>query len=135
MRFFTTTAAAMLGLSASVSGLNIMIGNDDDFAAAQIRETYRLLKAAGHNVVMVAPAVQQSGQGGRSLFTNSGVLEQNTDFDIVEAGAPSVGTDPNDSMICRSDQETLPRPDTHSYRVLQRHAGGLCLRWPGLRGP
>lgn len=77
-----------------------MIGNDDDFATANIRETYRLLKAAGHNVLMVAPATQQSGQGGRSVFTDSGVLEQNTDFDLVEAGAPSVGTDPNDSMIC-----------------------------------
>lgn len=100
MHFSTATAVAALGFSASVSGINIMIGNDDDFGTANIRETYRLLKAAGHNVLMVAPATQQSGQGGRSVFTDSGVLEQNTDFDIVQAGAPSVGQDPNDSMIC-----------------------------------
>lgn len=58
MRFFTTASAATLALSGTASGLNIMIGNDDDFGTANIRETYRLLTEAGHNVLMVAPAVQ-----------------------------------------------------------------------------
>lgn len=100
MRVLQLAVLATAAFSASASALNIMIGNDDDFGTANIRETYRLLKAAGHNVLMVAPATQQSGQGGLSSFTDSPVLNENSDFDIIPAGAPSVGSDPNDSMIC-----------------------------------
>jgi 5'-nucleotidase len=50
-------------------------------------------------VVIVAPAVQQSGQGGRSDFTTYANLTSPAQYDIIPAGAPSLGTDPNDSNI------------------------------------
>lgn len=36
-------------LPAAIQALNIIVSNDDGFAAANIREFYRLLKANGHN--------------------------------------------------------------------------------------
>lgn len=42
-------ATAVTLLVASSQALNIIVNNDDGFAAANIREFYRLLKAAGHN--------------------------------------------------------------------------------------
>lgn len=72
-----------------------------------ITENYRLVFAAAQSLLMVAPATQQSGQGGRSVFNDSGVLRQDTNFGIVKAGAPPVGTNPNDSMICMTS-DSLP---------------------------
>lgn len=48
---FGTAATAALALTSQVSALNILMGNDDGFGAANLREFYRLLKADGHNVV------------------------------------------------------------------------------------
>ena len=92
MRF--STLAATAAVCSQASALNILLGNDDGFASAQIRETYRLLKAAGHNVVIVSEADNQSGQGGRAVFTNNASLAQNSEYGIIKAGAPSIGRDP-----------------------------------------
>lgn len=46
-----------LALAGSVQSLNILLNNDDGFASGNLREVYKLLKAAGHN--------------GLSPFTNS----------------------------------------------------------------
>jgi 5'/3'-nucleotidase SurE len=43
--------------------LNILITNDDGFAAAGIEILYEILTAAGHHVTLVAPKEQQSGKG------------------------------------------------------------------------
>ncbi|KAF2109346.1 acid phosphatase precursor [Lophiotrema nucula] len=75
------------------------MNNDDGFGAGNIREFYRILKEAGHDVLMVAPATQQSAQGGRSDFTTEANLTAPTQYGIIPAGAPSIGTDPNDSNI------------------------------------
>lgn len=48
---FGTAATAALALTSQASALNILMGNDDGFGAANLREFYRLLKADGHNVV------------------------------------------------------------------------------------
>ncbi|MCJ1268335.1 hypothetical protein MMC22_008223 [Lobaria immixta] len=92
-------ATAVTLFLASSQALNIIVNNDDGFAAANIREFYRLLKAAGHNAWIVAPVVDNSGQGGRAVFTSSPVLTQPSQFGIIPAGAPSFGTDPIDSHI------------------------------------
>ena len=55
---------ATLSFLPSSIGLNILLGNDDSWASANIREFYKALKAAGHRVLLVAPAVNQSGKGG-----------------------------------------------------------------------
>lgn len=80
-------------------GLNILLNNDDGFGASNIREFYRLLVAAGHDVYMVAPVVDNSGQGGRLSFTTSPTLASPSEFNLIPAGAPSVGQDPHDSHI------------------------------------
>ena len=61
-KFIALAATALL--PASSSALNILLNNDDSWASANIHEFYRLLKAAGHKVLLVAPAVNQSGKGG-----------------------------------------------------------------------
>ncbi len=51
-------------LAAQASALKIVLNNDDTWASANIREFYKALKASGHDVMLVSPAVQQSGKGG-----------------------------------------------------------------------
>ncbi|PIA97958.1 Acid phosphatase [Cercospora beticola] len=98
MHFFTFAATAA-ALAPYVSGLDILLGNDDGFASAQLRETYRLLKKEGHNVVVVSEADNQSGQGGRAVFTNRNTLQQDSEYGLIKAGAPSIGRDPMDQNI------------------------------------
>jgi 5'/3'-nucleotidase SurE len=47
----------------STEPLNILLVNDDGYEAEGIEVMYNALVAAGHNVTIVAPKVQQSGQG------------------------------------------------------------------------
>ncbi|KAK0654243.1 Acid phosphatase [Lasiodiplodia hormozganensis] len=101
MRFSTLVPVVLAALSSSPSAqaLNILLNNDDGWASANIRETYRLLKEAGHNVLMVAPVVDNSGQGGRAVFSSSATLLTDGEFSSVAAGAPALGSDPSDSHI------------------------------------
>ncbi|KAI5361359.1 putative survival protein SurE [Septoria linicola] len=96
---FSTLAATAATLTSQASALNILLGNDDGLAAANVRETYRLLKKEGHNVVLVSEADNQSGMGGRAVFTNNASLARNSEYDIIKAGAPSIGRDPTDQNI------------------------------------
>lgn len=98
--FFTNAAIAALTFASSTTGLNILLGNDDGFASANTRETYRLLKQHGNNVALVASADKESGQGGRSVFTNNRNLVSPSEYGIIPAGTPSIGQDPADSQIC-----------------------------------
>ena len=100
MLFSVSFVASLLALSAShAKALNILVNNDDGFGSANIREFYRLLKAHGHNALIVAPVDNESGQGGRSVFTTSPTLTKPSEFNLIPAGAPSFGTDPHDSHI------------------------------------
>lgn len=98
MHFSLITAVA-LTLMPCISGLNIMLGNDDGFGSASLREVYRLLKANGHSVLIVAPSNFQSGKGGTSDFTAYANLTGPSEYGLVPTGAPALGQDPNDSMI------------------------------------
>lgn len=75
------------------------MGNDDGFGSAQLRELKRLLDGAGHQTVVVAPVDNESGQGGRSVFTSSKTLTVASEYDLLPAGAPSLGRDANDPDI------------------------------------
>ncbi|KAK5994804.1 Acid phosphatase [Cladobotryum mycophilum] len=99
MHFPNLLAGAALLLASSAQAINILMSNDDSFGSGNLRETYRLLKDAGHNVYIVAPAFWQSGQGGRSDFTTEANLTTPSIYDLIPAGAPSIGTDPHDSHI------------------------------------
>lgn len=101
MRFPNTHAlSSLLPLLPLTSiALNIIVNNDDGFGSANIRELYRLLNAAGHNAWIVAPVDNQSGKGGTESFTTEAKLTAPSEYDFVPEGAPSFGTDPNDSHI------------------------------------
>ncbi|KAK5257379.1 hypothetical protein LTR40_009616 [Exophiala xenobiotica] len=100
MRYSILSAAlAACSCIGSSSALNILMGNDDGLASAQLREFYRMLKAEGHQVVVVAPVDNESGQGGRSAFTSSNTLQRPSEFGIIPPGAPSLGRDPSDPDV------------------------------------
>lgn len=42
---------------------------------------------------MVAPAVDNSGKGSRLIFDTSAVLQSASEFNLIPAGAPSLGYD------------------------------------------
>ncbi|MEO1765113.1 MAG: 5'/3'-nucleotidase SurE, partial [Cyanobacteria bacterium J06629_18] len=75
--------------------LNILLVNDDGFAAKGIRVMYNALVAAGHNVTFVAPKEQQSGKGTLinvdSLFEPTEVVEYDDNKWFVDA-SPVVTT-------------------------------------------
>ena len=99
MKLTDIVGLAAIAVAASSNALNIILNNDDGFGSANIREFYRLLKDAGHNVWIVAPVTNNSGQGGRAVFTKERYLTANSQYDLVPQGAPSFGTDPHDSHI------------------------------------
>lgn len=99
MRLSSVLAGTALLFASSSQAINILLNNDDGFGSGNLRELYRILKTKGHNVWIVAPATKQSGQGGASDFTTEGNLTAPSQYDLIPAGAPSVGSDPKDSHI------------------------------------
>ncbi|KAK0483315.1 sure-like protein [Armillaria novae-zelandiae] len=81
------------------SSLNILLTNDDSWASANIRATYSALKADGHNVLMVAPAVQQSGRGGTFVLPTTNITAPGGEFGSIPVGAPFFGHDENDQNL------------------------------------
>ena len=57
------------------------------------------MKADGYNVVTVAPVDNESGEGGRALYSTEGTLSIPSEYDIIPAGSPSLGRDPDDPDI------------------------------------
>ena len=57
-------AVVSMLLAAQACALRILMNNDDGWVSANARELYRELKDAGHDVLLVAPATQQSSTGG-----------------------------------------------------------------------
>ncbi|GME68762.1 hypothetical protein B5S31_g2257 [[Candida] boidinii] len=94
MKFLTLAASA--GLLATVSAKNILLTNDDGWAATNIRALYRDLTAAGYSVVTVAPAQQYSGNGGRFIVPSQNTLEKDALFSYPVQGSPSWGYEEND---------------------------------------
>jgi 5'/3'-nucleotidase SurE len=73
---------AFLYLSYCTSALRILHSNDDGWAGIVIRTVYLALDAAGHDVILSAPAEDQSGTGKQAsisfgFLTSSG---QTNDF-------------------------------------------------------
>ncbi|RDW68384.1 SurE-like protein [Coleophoma crateriformis] len=96
---FWSLMTATAALASAANSLNILITNDDGFGVSNIREFYKVVKAFGHNAYIVASTSNESGTGGAVIFTTAKNLTADSEFGIVKAGAPSVGTDPNDSHI------------------------------------
>lgn len=97
-----------LALAAPVNGSSnstvsrsktILLTNDDGFTATNIRATYRELKAAGYNVIMVAPVSQRSGYSGKFDLPTTANLTTDGEFGYVKKGSPSWGHEEDDKNI------------------------------------
>lgn len=78
---------------------NILLSNDDGWAATNIRAFYRDLKAAGHNVIMVAPATQRSGWGGKFDVPYTTDLMTDANFNYRNKGDPAWGHEEDDLNV------------------------------------
>lgn len=95
---FNRIAVALLAVGAAspAFALNILLTNDDGFAAPNIRALYAKLKAAGHDVIVSAPCQNQSGKGASLNFlTPLTALSKDCRGGTVKVGAPGVGVDPS----------------------------------------
>ncbi|KAI0632825.1 sure-like protein [Trametes polyzona] len=72
-----------------VAATNIVITDDDGWATAQIRQQFDTLSNAGHNVVLSAPALNQSGKS--SLSTTPKPLTEPCEFNTCPSGSPAMG--------------------------------------------
>lgn len=96
----TVFVALCLMVSGQACALNILLTNDDGFETANIQALYQTLKKAGNDVVISAPAENNSGVGGNlPFFKPVTPLSENSRFGTIKAGAPGVGTEPDDSNI------------------------------------
>lgn len=73
--------------------LRILLTNDDGWDAEGITAVRDALIAAGHDVVVVAPATNQSGVGGRITFVGELTLTQHTDGVFSVDGSPADATE------------------------------------------
>ncbi|KAF7796743.1 hypothetical protein EIP86_007926 [Pleurotus ostreatoroseus] len=87
------TAVALSAFVSSATGLNILLSNDDSWASANIRATFNALVAAGHNVLMSAPAIQESGHGGTFVLPTTNIVPPGGEFNSIPVGAPFFGHD------------------------------------------
>lgn len=70
-------------LSVSASALNVLITNDDGYQSANLRALYDALKTRGHDVMISAPAGEQSGKAASfNYFSPAPVGQDTSDSDI-----------------------------------------------------
>ncbi|KAJ8472938.1 hypothetical protein ONZ51_g8188 [Trametes cubensis] len=84
-----SSALSLSFLCVLASASNILITNDDGWATAQVRQQFDVLSSAGHNVVLSAPALNQSGKS--SLSTTPKPLTEPCEFDTCPTGSPAMG--------------------------------------------
>ena len=65
---FALVAAGFFFTSIQATALNVVLTNDDGFETENIQALYRALRAAGHDVILSAPFLGQSGTGGKVGF-------------------------------------------------------------------
>ncbi|CAH6721147.1 hypothetical protein CLIB1444_05S04610 [[Candida] jaroonii] len=90
---------SLLTLATTVLSKNIVLTNDDGWAATPIRALYRDLTDAGHNVLMVAPVTQRSGWSGRFQYSYSKELLEDGQFNYRNKGEPAWGYEEDDNKI------------------------------------
>ncbi|THV02675.1 acid phosphatase [Dendrothele bispora CBS 962.96] len=88
---------AILYLTLSTKGQNIVLTNDDGWATAMIRAQFSSLEDAGYEVILSAPAENQSGSGSQSATPQP--LTEPCQFDTCPTGSPAEGSDANDPRI------------------------------------
>ncbi|KAI0651335.1 sure-like protein [Trametes meyenii] len=76
-------------LGAYASATSVLITDDDGWATAQIRQQFDVLNSTGYNVVLSAPALNQSGKS--SLSTTPKPLTEPCEFNTCPTGSPATG--------------------------------------------
>ena len=69
-------AGLLTAFSASSWSLNIVLSNDDSYATDNIKVAFEQLTAAGHDVIMSAPCLGQSGKAGSINFLKGVHVEE-----------------------------------------------------------
>ncbi|KAI1782922.1 sure-like protein [Ganoderma leucocontextum] len=77
-------------LSAYAAATKIVIANDDGWATAQIRQQFDTLTSAGHDVILSAPALNQSGKS--SLSKTPTTLTGPCEYNTCPTGSPATGS-------------------------------------------
>lgn len=150
-------ALSMMPVAAQASGggqsLRILVTNDDGFDSAGVTALRTALVAAGHDVVVVAPAEQQSGKGGSINtgvfdFTPGGgtMLLTNHGNDVWSlAGSPSdcvttaldivMADDPPDLIVSGLNEgQNIGRPGSNASGTEGAALRGLFRGIPAIAG-
>ena len=87
---FTQALTLFFGSSIlSANAVNIVLSNDDGWAEINIREFYSSLTSAGNNVIISAPAENESGTGSSDATPTP--LTDPCEFNSCPAGSPATG--------------------------------------------
>lgn len=97
---FGLACAVLASNAAPARALNILLSNDDGFEAASLHAMYQRLKASGHSVIISAPALDATAQGGGVVIGRAiESLPTASRGGAVRARAPGIGTLPSDPDV------------------------------------
>ncbi|GAM84525.1 hypothetical protein ANO11243_025210 [Dothideomycetidae sp. 11243] len=92
------SAAIAAALPLAANAANLVLSNDDGWAEINIRTFYDALGAAGENVVLSAPAENESGTGSTQAPPTP-LDDGPCEYDSCPQGSPATGSDPDDSRL------------------------------------
>ncbi|CAK5270965.1 unnamed protein product [Mycena citricolor] len=95
MVFRTLILCALVQLA--VAAPKIVLTNDDGWAVAHIRAQYSALEAAGYDVILSAPAQNESGTGSSSKTATT--LTSACEYNSCPKGSPAEGSDPSNDKL------------------------------------
>jgi len=87
----------VLPLALVVQAQNIILTNDDGWAVAQVRAQFSQLQSSGFNVVLSAPAENESGTGSSSATPQP--LTQPCEFNTCATGSPAEGFNSSNTRL------------------------------------
>lgn len=91
-RAAAVAALALVSAIPATASLKIVLTNDDGFEAPNIQALFTALKAAGHDVILSAPYVNQSGTSGMVAFmTPLTPTTKASQHGALSAGSPGAG--------------------------------------------
>ncbi|KAF8919415.1 survival protein sure-like phosphatase/nucleotidase [Mucidula mucida] len=80
-----------------IAAQKVVLTNNNGWAVAMIRAQYEALKGAGYEVILSAPAENQSGTGSSSKTPTA--LKEPCQFDSCPTGLPAEGANASDSFL------------------------------------
>ncbi|KIK64938.1 hypothetical protein GYMLUDRAFT_194708 [Collybiopsis luxurians FD-317 M1] len=96
MKLLTSGATFLLSASL-VQSTNLVLTNDDGWAVAMVRQQFTELVDAGYNVILSAPAQDESGTGSSTATPTP--LTEPCEFDSCPSGSPAEGSNSSDTRL------------------------------------